>query len=131
MAQAKKSSPAKAQPKKKAAPSGGKKHMATTDKPSSGSHPTSTAARAPEPGPAPSQAAKPASAEEKKPEEKVVSKEEVRSLFESGHRLKKKGDPDTKWIAATRLHNQLCLAQPVDEELEKTVLAQELVLVTD
>lgn len=75
--------------------------------------------------------AKPASTEEKKPEEKVVSKEEVRSLFESGHRLKKKGDPDNKWIAAVRISNTLCLAQPLDDELEKKVLGAELVLVTD
>jgi hypothetical protein len=74
---------------------------------------------------------KDASTEEKKPEEKVVDKDEVKNLFQAGHRLKKKGDPPDKWIAATRLHNTLCLAQPLDEELEKKVLGQELVLVAD
>jgi hypothetical protein len=72
-----------------------------------------------------------ASNEDKKPEEKVLSKEEAKSLFQGGHRLKKKGDSPDKWIAATRLHNQVCLARPLDEELEKTVLGQELVLLAD
>jgi hypothetical protein len=75
-------------------------------------------------------AAQPAPTEEK-PEEKVLSKEEAKLLFQAGHRLKKKGDPPDKWIAATRLHNQVCLARPLDEELEKTVLGQELVLLAE
>jgi hypothetical protein len=102
--------------------------MATTEKP------VAQPPHAPIPPVPPAQPLQPkdaASTEEKKPEEKVLSKEEAKSLFQGGHRLKKKGDPPDKWIAATRLHNQLCLARPLDEEMEKTVLGQELVLLTD
>lgn len=103
--------------------------MATTPTPPV--HPQAQQAQRPappQPSPAP---AAPPSTEEKKPEEKVVAKEEVRALFEAGTKLKKKGDPPEKWIAATRLHNTLCLAQPLDEEMEKKVLGQELVIVPD
>lgn len=99
--------------------------MPTADK----SHPTSQAKAQPPADEAPQQA--PASAEEKPPEEKVVPKEEVRSLFEGGHRLKKKGAKPEEWIAATRLHNTLCLAQPLTKDLEDKVLGEELVLVQE
>lgn len=62
------------------------------------------------------------------PEEKVIDKAEAAALFRAGHRLKKKGDPPEKWFSASRLHNTLVICYPVDEEVEKTVLEQELVL---
>jgi hypothetical protein len=68
---------------------------------------------------------------EKPPEEKVLEKEEVLQLFRAGHRLKKKGDPPEKWLAATRIGGHLVICYPVDEEIEKTVLGQQLVLVPD
>lgn len=80
--------------------------------------------------PEPDQQPKPET-EAKEPEEKTVAKEEAMQLFRAGHKLKKKGDPSEKWFAAVRLHGQLCLAQPLDEELEKKVVDEELVLVAD
>ena len=62
------------------------------------------------------------------PEEKVVNKDEAVQLFRSGHKLKKKGDPPEKWFMASRINNVLVLCVPVDEEIEKGVLDQELVL---
>jgi hypothetical protein len=71
-------------------------------------------------------------AEGEKPlEEKVLEKEEALQLFRAGHRLKKKGDPPEKWLAATRIGGHLVICYPVDEEIEKTVLGQQLVLVPD
>lgn len=104
------------------------------DKPAQSAPPSpppspATAPPAPPSPAAPPQAAQPAAGHP--PEEKVLSKDEARALFEGGHRLKKKGDPNEKWLAATRLHGQLCLAQPVTEELEKSVLEAQLVLIPD
>jgi|HubBroStandDraft_6_1064221.scaffolds.fasta_scaffold15710_1 hypothetical protein len=65
------------------------------------------------------------------PEEKVVDPAEAGQLFRAGHRLKRKGDPPDKWFAAFRLHNTLVICYPMDEEIEKNVLDQELVLADD
>jgi hypothetical protein len=65
------------------------------------------------------------------PEEKVVDPAEAAQLFRSGHRLKRKGDPPDKWFAAFRLHNQLVICYPMDDEIEKSVLEQDLVLADD
>jgi hypothetical protein len=62
------------------------------------------------------------------PEEKPVPKEEALQLFRAGHRLRIKGNPPEKWFAAFRLHNQLVICYPVDEEVEKSLEGQELVL---
>jgi hypothetical protein len=62
------------------------------------------------------------------PEERAVAPEEALQLFRAGHRLKKRGDPPDKWFAAFRLHNTLVICYPVDEEIEKHVLDQDLVL---
>jgi hypothetical protein len=67
----------------------------------------------------------------KEPEEKVLSKEEAKQLFLAGHRLRKKGDPPEKWIAAARVHNIMCLCRPLDPDLEKAELESEVVLVAD
>jgi hypothetical protein len=80
----------------------------------------------------PDQQPKPDDPDAKPPaEEKVLEKEEALQLFRAGHRLKKKGDPPEKWLAATRIGGHLVICYPVDEEIEKTVLGQQLVLVPD
>jgi hypothetical protein len=68
---------------------------------------------------------------EKPPEEKVLSKEDAMALFRGGHKLKKKGDPPEKWFAASRAHGVLAISRPVDEEVEKAINEQDLVLVPD
>lgn len=62
------------------------------------------------------------------PEERTVTKEEAGSLFRAGHRLKVRGDPPEKWFAAFRMQNTLVICYPIDEEIEKQVLEQDLVL---
>jgi hypothetical protein len=62
------------------------------------------------------------------PEEKVLEKEEAMQLFRAGHRLKKAGDPPEKWFSASRIHGVLVLCYPVDEEIEKGIAEQDLVL---
>ena len=81
--------------------------------------------------PQPDQQPQPEPKDKKPPEEKVLSPEEAKQLFHAGHRLKKKGDPPGKWIAASRIAGKLVLCVPVDEEVEKNVLGQQLVLVAD
>jgi hypothetical protein len=78
--------------------------------------------------PQPDQQPRPEPPEEKKPEEKVLEKEQAMQLFRAGHRLKIKGDPQEKWFSASRLHGALVICYPVDEEIEKTISEQELVL---
>ena len=78
--------------------------------------------------PQPDQQPRPEPPEEKKPEEKVLDKEQAMQLFRAGHRLKIKGDPSEKWFSASRLHNVLVICYPVDEEIEKSISEQELVL---
>jgi hypothetical protein len=51
-------------------------------------------------------------------------------LFHAGHRLKRKGDPDDKWIGAARIHGTMCVCKPLDESAEKE-LEHDLVLVND
>jgi len=70
-------------------------------------------------------------ADAKKPEEKVLPKEEAKSLLHGGHRLKKKGADPEKWMSTARVRNTLCLAVPLDEETEKKVLADDLVLIPE
>ena len=65
------------------------------------------------------------------PEEKVLGKEDAMALFRAGHKLKVKGDPPTKWFAATRAHGVLAISRPVDEDVEKAINSQDLVLVPD
>jgi hypothetical protein len=78
--------------------------------------------------PQPDQQPQPDVEAEAPPEEKVLEKEEAKMLFRAGHRLKKAGDPAEKWFAASRIHGVLVLCYPVDEEIEKGVLDQDLVL---
>jgi hypothetical protein len=65
------------------------------------------------------------------PEERAVDPAEAAQLFRAGHRLRRRGDPPDKWFAAFRLHNTLVICYPVDEEIEKSVLDQDLVLADD
>ena len=69
--------------------------------------------------------------EPEKVEERAVAPEEAAQLFRSGHRLKRRGDPPDKWFAAFRLHNTLVICYPIDDETEKHVLDQDLVLADD
>lgn len=57
-----------------------------------------------------------------------VSKEEALSLFRSGHKLRKAGDPPEKWFQASRIGGILVLCVPVDQDVEEAVLDQDLVL---
>lgn len=66
-----------------------------------------------------------------KPEEKALSKEDAELIFESGGKLKKKGDPDDKWFAVGRVRNQLAVCYPLTDELKKKLLEMELVSVPD
>jgi hypothetical protein len=70
-------------------------------------------------------------ADQPPPEEKVVDPAEAGQLFRAGHRLKRKGDPPDKWFAAFRLHNTLVICYPMDDEIEKQLLEQDLVLADD
>jgi hypothetical protein len=81
--------------------------------------------------PPPAQPGVPPQHDQAQPEEKVLSKEEAKQLFLAGHRLRKKGDPPEKWIAAARVHNIMCLCRPLDPDLEKAELESEVVLVAD
>ena len=45
-------------------------------------------------------------------------------LLRNGHRLIKKGDTADKWIALSRIGDQLCLAKPISED-EIKKLAEE------
>ena len=109
--------------------------MATTPKSNPPPEPPRHPAQPPpvQPGvPQPDQQPKPPDdKEEDEPEEKVLDKDEAQRLFAAGHRLKKKGDAAEKWIAATRLHGQLCIAKPLDDEAKKELEQQELVLLPD
>jgi hypothetical protein len=64
-------------------------------------------------------------------EERAVNPAEAGALFRAGHRLKRRGDPPDKWFAAFRLHNTLVICYPIDDEIEKQVLDQDLVLADD
>jgi hypothetical protein len=68
---------------------------------------------------------------EKPPEETVLGKEDAMNLFRGGHKLKKKGDPLTKWFAATKAHGVLVICRPVDEDVEKELNGQDLVFIPD
>jgi hypothetical protein len=70
-------------------------------------------------------------AEPEAPPEKILEKDEALALFRAGHRLKKAGDPPNKWIAASRIHGVMVLCYPMDEEIEKGIMEQELVLADD
>lgn len=76
----------------------------------------------------PDQQPQPEVEEEAPPEEKILEKEEAMQLFRAGHRLKKAGDPVEKWFAASRIHGVMVLCYPVDEEIEKGISEQDLVL---
>lgn len=102
-----------------------------TDKTPQAPAPSAQTTAPPQPAPTPPQPPNGQQQPGQPPEEKVVSKDEARALFEGGHRLKKKGARPDEWLAATRLHGQLCLVQPLTEDLEKKVLGEELVLVPD
>src|SRR5580698_2891039 len=65
--------------------------------------------------------------EDEAPPEKILEKDEALALFRAGHRLKKAGDPPNKWIAASRIHGVMVLCYPMDEEIEKGIMDQELV----
>ena len=53
-----------------------------------------------------------------------VDKAQLEMLLRNGHRLIKKGDTADKWIALSRIGDQLCLAKPISED-EIRKLAEE------
>jgi hypothetical protein len=64
------------------------------------------------------------------PAEKPLPADEARVLLQAGHRLKKQGNPNTKWIVMTRVAGELCLCMTIDEEIEKELLSKKLVLIS-